>query len=626
MNLVIPAVMHSTCFAISPAHLLRPSNVLPPTHTRNGKRWRIPSTSRTTSCLPEPRVDIENGRAGNGKNDVSPKLPTLIYLPGLDGNPLPKFQEEYLESHYNVLSIFPPSGGGGWDELATAVLQSVPTEEFFLVGESFGAALALRVAARVPRRVTNLVLVNSGTALRSSVVAGLVSNLLPVLGVPPLYKIAARILTPFLTDRRHIHPDVSFVDHGLSLFDIDNIPLPDVQERVKLLQTFHQGFGDDCIKLVTSPTTIIASANDKLLPSIREANRLKGLLPNVTDLVILSEAPHAALLDKRVSLANYLPTDAVAGIAERVTGKSVSESARSSSDGENTASYNAAFKAGMDFFSPWRTLHAPWVGGLHYVQEALKMADGERQRPVLFVGNHGKYGLLDLPLLYETIAGELVKYGGPDSLRLRGLAHATHFEQFNSLSGGRWAPFLRDLGTVPASARAFYSLLSAGERVLLFPGGAREVCRRRGEEYKLLWSENPEFVRPAAKFDALIVPFAAVGADDECTTVMDGQELQNIPGIGNIVRNALDGSGFDRDNLMPISAPPTLDRYYFEFMEPVDMRDVDPRDSRQCKNIYEDMKNTIKDGVQTLLDRRENDPKRTIWARIADDTLSGFDW
>jgi hypothetical protein len=40
------------------------------------------------------------------------------------------------------------------------------------------------------------------------------------------------------------------------------------------------------------------------------------------------------------------------------------------------------------------------------------------------------------------------------------------------------------------------------------------VNKRRGQEYTLLWKETPDFVRLAAKCGALVVPFAAVGADD----------------------------------------------------------------------------------------------------------------
>ena len=36
----------------------------------------------------------------------------------------------------------------------------------------------------------------------------------------------------------------------------------------------------------------------------------------------------------------------------------------------------------------------------------------------------------------------------------------------------------------------------------------------QGEEYKLMWPEQSEFVRMAARFGAKIIPFGAVGEDD----------------------------------------------------------------------------------------------------------------
>ena len=36
----------------------------------------------------------------------------------------------------------------------------------------------------------------------------------------------------------------------------------------------------------------------------------------------------------------------------------------------------------------------------------------------------------------------------------------------------------------------------------------------QGEAYKLIWPDQPEFVRMAARFGATIVPFGTVGEDD----------------------------------------------------------------------------------------------------------------
>lgn len=48
------------------------------------------------------------------------------------------------------------------------------------------------------------------------------------------------------------------------------------------------------------------------------------------------------------------------------------------------------------------------------------------------------------------------------------------------------------------------------------------------EKYKLYWppSSRPEFVRFAAKFGATIIPFGAVGAEDQVKTVMSADSLE----------------------------------------------------------------------------------------------------
>ncbi len=38
-----------------------------------------------------------------------------------------------------------------------------------------------------------------------------------------------------------------------------------------------------------------------------------------------------------------------------------------------------------------------------------------------------------------------------------------------------------------------------------------EVNKRKNEEYTLIWKDQPDFVRMAAKLNALVIPFAAVG-------------------------------------------------------------------------------------------------------------------
>ena len=70
------------------------------------------------------------------------------------------------------------------------------------------------------------------------------------------------------------------------------------------------------------------------------------------------------------------------------------------------------------------------------------------------------------------------------------------------------------MGAVPVAPSNLFKLLPSKSHVLLYPGGMRKALHRKGEEYKLFWPEQSEFVRMAARFGAKIVPFVAVGEDD----------------------------------------------------------------------------------------------------------------
>ena len=59
--------------------------------------------------------------------------------------------------------------------------------------------------------------------------------------------------------------------------------------------------------------------------------------------------------------------------------------------------------------------------------------------------------------------------------------------------------------------------------MLLFPGGAREVFKRKGEEYRLFWPESPDLLRLAAKLNATLLPFSGIGGDESMTLLLDSQ-------------------------------------------------------------------------------------------------------
>eukprot|EP01041_Mallomonas_annulata_P002461 gene2461-4780_t len=163
---------------------------------------------------------------------------------------------------------------------------------------------------------------------------------------------------------------------------------------------------------------------------------------------------------------------------------------------------------------------------------------------------------------------------------------------------------------------------------MLFPGGAKEACHNKGEEYKLFWPEKPEFVRMASIFDAIIVPFAAVGIYDSVNFVMGPDEMLDIPFIGDRLRSANSAlpqarPGVEENLGFPLLTPKLPSRVYFLFQQPFDTADLNTYDKKAAKAMYEDIQRSVTDGIDTLLKFREGDPYMDFIPRTAYEALSG---
>jgi hypothetical protein len=197
-------------------------------------------------------------------------------------------------------------------------------------------------------------------------------------------------------------------------------------------------------------------------------------------------------------------------------------------------------------------------------------------------------------------------------------------------------------GAVPVSGINFYKLLDAGETVLLFPGGVREAFKRKNEEYKLFWPSKPEFVRMAVRHGAIIVPFAAVGAEDGVDIVADADDIANLPfGLGQAAiersrdvpsaravdtRVTEDGIG-EETFVQPLVVPKTPQRYYFKFGTPISTAGLKESgfgdDEAKVQEMYDGIKADVEDGVDWLLRRRGEDPFKDTAYRVLYETASG---
>ncbi|GLC71454.1 hypothetical protein PLESTF_001117600 [Pleodorina starrii] len=279
------------------------------------------------------------------------------------------------------------------------------------------------------------------------------------------------------------------------------------------------------------------------------------------------------------------------------------------------ADIDSAFDEWCQRLAPWRDVVSPVVLGFEHLPSPGSPAFS---RPMLFVGNHQRMGFYDTPLLVY----ELYVRG----YRVRGLAHPGHWAG----PFGRW---FESFGSVKASPLAAFRLLRSAEKVLLFPGGAKEVVKKRGQEYQLLWKDSPDFVRLAARCNALIVPFAAVGADDAYDVIMDTDEVISHPLLGPLTTGLLSRVSSElqpQESIFPITRLPVvgiptpipipnLQRLYFQFAPPIDPSALgtDIHDPQQVQELYDSVRGTVTQCMSELLAVREADDESQLGARLA---------
>ena len=118
---------------------------------------------------------------------------------------------------------------------------------------------------------------------------------------------------------------------------------------------------------------------------------------------------------------------------------------------------SAEFAAAEALLAPWRALTDPRLDGFEHLP-----ADGR----YLLVGNHTTLGVFDVPFLVLAVhrrTGVLV----------RSLGEHQHYRV------PLWRDLLSRFGTIDGTRENTRAVMRAGEPVLVFPGGGREVARRR---------------------------------------------------------------------------------------------------------------------------------------------------
>lgn len=187
------------------------------------------------------------------------------------------------------------------------------------------------------------------------------------------------------------------------------------------------------------------------------------------------------------------------------------------------------------------------------------------ERPALLVGNHTLLGVLDAPLLVAEIYAER-------GIWLRALGDRFHF----GVPG--WRQLLERYGVVVGSRETCAALMRQGQHVLVFPGGGREVFKRKGEAYELIWKARTGFAQMAINHEYPIVPFGAVGAEDCFDIVLDADDVLDSSLGGLLKRTPLIDAMRGGDAMLPLvrgwlgTPVPKRKRFYFALGEAIETR------------------------------------------------------
>jgi hypothetical protein len=249
-------------------------------------------------------------------------------------------------------------------------------------------------------------------------------------------------------------------------------------------------------------------------------------------------------------------------------------------------------------FQPVKRLLSPVALGLQHVP---------RKGAVLLTGNHTIYGLIDIPMLGLEIYEQTGR-------AVRGLGDHNHFKL------PIWRDLLRRIGAVRGTRENCVRLFEAGEAVLVFPGGGREVMKHKHEEYKLIWKERIGFARLAIQSGVPIVPFASVGVEDMFEIVIDADDILRSP-AGDLLRalGITEQPWFRHGEILPpvargrgLGPLPRLGRQYFLFGETIDTSRFAGRheDRDACFALRKQVQTAIEAQIAQLLEIRDADPER----------------
>lgn len=578
-------------------------------------------------------IDIESSSIRKGSLTFYQEIrtvgkPPLLYLPGLDGQGVYSTESlKNLTKYFDVWRLSIDSNDRSrFIDIAIECRNFLKTfkEAPVLIGESFGGLLACYVSVISVKKPTQLVIVNPATSFDRtswSSIGPLIANTgaaFPIVGAATLLVTAVemeqfqRIGQPIMDRINSTETALLELNNMFALSKLITEKLPPETLNWRLSKWLGTGASLMSTKYsaITSPTLVIVGQNDRLLPSQSEGRRLQKRINSTTVEVLEFQDTGHAILDGSIDLASVLFNSRTFQPPQ-----APSVEVPYPSDEAITTLQNQVGPFIKSFSPVFLSRESGTPGQPSRVVRGIgAVPTGQAGRPVLLVGNHQLYGLdlsmLILEFLKERhtlvrgLAHPVIMGGSSNTGSLRvvldrsgqvasprfsaipGVQFTNSGSSTNSNSGSnnngppqfvnRDEQGMREIftrfGAVEVTPGNYYELLRRNETILLFPGGAKEAYHRKDEKNTLLWPEKTDFIRMAAAFDAIVVPFAAVGMADSVEMILDRDDLLQLPFVGKRVLEASQKvpqarPGGDDQFIAPITVPKLPSRNYFIFEE-----------------------------------------------------------
>ena len=248
----------------------------------------------------------------------------------------------------------------------------------------------------------------------------------------------------------------------------------------------------------------------------------------------------------------------------------------------------------------------------YFAPEYLHLERADPARPTLFVGNHSVFGVLDVLLFADGLYRER-------GISLRMLADRNHFKL------PLWRDFVEQTGAVLGTRANCAALMRRGEHILVFPGGAREVFKHKGEAYRLIWKERYGFVQLAVEHGYSITPYATIGAEEAFDVLLDSSDYMATP-LGRYLRQSGIADRYLRggEEFPPVvrglglTALPRPERLYFSIGKPIATGRYEGKagDPALLRRLRERVRRALERLIAELQEHRARDTRQGTLRRV----------